>query len=89
MFNVKFQLNRLVMRRMHQGLDSAFNQPRVLFPEVDDFERCHQPTATQLAAIRPGERKIASNPHQLESVAAILNLPPGSPPFVVFGPYVI
>ena len=85
-FNVRFQLNRLVMRRMHQALDSQFAQPRVLFPTEDDFSLCSRPTAGQCSAIRPGERKIADNKHQLEAVTAILHHPPGSPPFIVFGP---
>ncbi|EJD43380.1 P-loop containing nucleoside triphosphate hydrolase protein [Auricularia subglabra TFB-10046 SS5] len=85
-FNVKFRLNRLTLRRMHEALDSNFSQDRVLFPTTTHFAHARRPTQSQLAAVRPGERKIADNPHQLEAVAAILHQNEGSAPFIVFGP---
>ncbi|KZV99658.1 P-loop containing nucleoside triphosphate hydrolase protein [Exidia glandulosa HHB12029] len=85
-FNVRFRLNRLCLRRMHFALDSTYSRGSVLFPRPDDFSSARRPTESDLAAIRPGERKIAENPHQLEAVAAILRQSQGSPPFIVFGP---
>lgn len=87
-FDVRFRLNRLCLRRMHQALDSTFSRGSVLFPRIEDFDYAKRPSSAQLAAIRPGERKIAENEHQLEAVAAIMHQAPGSPPFIVFGPYV-
>jgi helicase MOV-10 len=37
-------------------------------------------------ALTPFNRLIGSNPPQMLAVSAILTLPAGSPPFVVFGP---
>ncbi|KAJ7249435.1 RNA helicase [Mycena rebaudengoi] len=68
-FDVRFTLNRLPHRRMHQALINSFKPRQILFP-----------------GITPVNRQIAEDPEQLETVAAILHQPPGSVPFIVFGP---
>jgi len=84
-FHVKFKLNRTPARRQHQAIDSVFIEDRVLFPQITHL--------TTSSAVRPSSLGlklynplIASNPPQLQAVASIVALRPGSPPFVVFGP---
>lgn len=85
-FSVRFQLNRLCLRRMHQALDNTFSRGCVLFPRAEDFHSIGRPSKVVLATVRPGDRRIAENEHQLEAVAAILHQHPGTAPFIVFGP---
>ncbi|KAF7323583.1 RNA helicase [Mycena kentingensis (nom. inval.)] len=88
-FDVRFTLNRLPLRRMHQALTNASNQERILFPTVDHMKgkrnvrRCSE---EQIAAIVPVNRLVAEDREQLETVAAIVNRPRGTVPFVIFGP---
>lgn len=84
-YNVRFKLNRHPLRRQHQALGSAFAPERLLFPM-----QLHVHARTDdTAPIRPHNRILANNARQLEAVSAIVNNPPGSVPFVVFGPYVL
>ncbi|KAI0093452.1 P-loop containing nucleoside triphosphate hydrolase protein [Irpex rosettiformis] len=85
-YHVRFDLNRLVYRRMHQGLTTAFTEARVLFPAAGHIQNLRPPSATATGGLRLTDRKIEQNPPQLEAVAAILTRPEGSVPFVVFGP---
>lgn len=87
-FDVRFKLNRIPVRRQHQALEQTrYRSDRVLFPAYS-----HQPDALE----RPFRREevkifnalITGNAPQLDAVMAILNLPEGAPPFVLFGPCV-
>ena len=83
-YHVRFKLNRVPVRRQHQALDTAFTQSRILFPNSSHF------------SMTPGPRPpntffnslIRSNPPQITAITGILNAPPGSLPFIIFGPYV-
>ena len=94
-FHVRFKLNRIPLQRQHQALDSAFVEDRVLFPLPVHLEPV--PIATQpgpiatpsTTSIRLYNNLISGNPPQLQAVTSIRNLAPGSPPFVLFGPYVL
>ncbi|KAI0344524.1 P-loop containing nucleoside triphosphate hydrolase protein [Trametopsis cervina] len=83
---VRFVLNRLVYRRMHQGLYTAFTESRVLFPDVNHIKRLRPPSQASMGKFRLTDRKIGDNPPQLEAVAAIVERPAGSVPYVVYGP---
>ncbi|KAJ7096052.1 RNA helicase [Mycena epipterygia] len=85
-FDVKFTLNRLPHRRMHQALTNPFKESRILFPRAEHISRNLRVTVTQRESITPVNRRIADDPEQLETVAAIVHQPRGSVPFVVFGP---
>lgn len=85
-FDVRFTLNRLPLRRMHQALTNESRQARLLFPEAKHVAPKRRCSDDQLAAIVPINRLIGEDHEQLETVAAILNRPKGSVPFVVFGP---
>ncbi|KZT41659.1 P-loop containing nucleoside triphosphate hydrolase protein [Sistotremastrum suecicum HHB10207 ss-3] len=81
-YNIEFRLNRTVLRRMHQAVLSDNSPSRVLFPEPQDVI----PAAPSLGTMTLVNRSIASDSSQLFAVNAIKNQPPGSPPFIVFGP---
>ena len=73
---------------MHQAMNTAYTEKSVLFPGADDVRPLRPPTARQMDAITPVNRKIKDNEPQMAAVTAILNRPKGSVPFIVFGPYV-
>ncbi|KAF8895854.1 RNA helicase [Gymnopilus junonius] len=84
-FHVRFRLNRVPIRRQHQALDTAFNEDRILFPLMGNVSPLLLPQFGQ-TGMKLYNKIIASNPPQLQAIASIVSLPPGSPPFVVFGP---
>ena len=86
-FDVRFVLNRLPHRRMHQALTLKVDSTRFLFPEPDHVGT-RAVSAEQSVAITPINRLIGENHEQLMTVAAIVNQPPGSVPFIIFGPLV-
>ena len=87
-YDVRVCLGRLPLRRMHQALDSPFSPPRLLFPSDAHVIKKRPPTTQEVGALNVIDRKIVDNAMQKLAVTAIRNLEPGSPPFVVFGPYV-
>ncbi|KAL5635882.1 hypothetical protein ACGC1H_004621 [Rhizoctonia solani] len=80
-FDIRFCLNRIPVLRMHQALATAFSEPRVLFPALAHEKR--QLTTRNVRTINP---LVGQNPPQLLAVNSIMSLPPGSPPFIIFGP---
>lgn len=87
--DVRFRLNRLPTRRMHLALTTAFNPNRLLFPGLEHLRGAKVVTRDQLNDINPVNRSIGQDAEQLQTVATIVNQPPGSPPFVIFGPQVL
>lgn len=85
-FDVRFKLNRLSLRRMHQSLVTSFNPTRILFPRHEHISTATRMSFDQLNCITPVNRLIREDKEQLETVGAILHQPRGSVPFVVFGP---
>ncbi|KAF7313870.1 RNA helicase [Mycena chlorophos] len=85
-FDVRFTLNRLPLRRMHQALTNESRPARILFPDASHKSVKRPCSEEQLAEIVPVNRLIAQDREQLETVAAIVHRPRGSVPFVVFGP---
>ena len=69
-------------------MDTVFEQNRILFPTTEHLRviDCPSILGVRRAIYNPD---IASNRVQLQAIASILGLPAGSPPFCVFGPYVI
>lgn len=82
-FHVHFKLNRVPLRRQHLAMDTAFTSDRILFPAPPHI--LPQLAIPSLKFVNP---LIGNNPAQRQAVASIIRQPPGSPPFVVFGPYV-
>ncbi|KAJ3819685.1 RNA helicase [Lentinula raphanica] len=85
-FDVRFVFNRLPLRRMHMAVMNNNNPPRLLFPGPEHTRNLRKVSDELINQITPFNRAVGSDPEQLEAVAAIVNMPPGSPPFVVFGP---
>jgi helicase MOV-10 len=81
LYNIRFKLNRIVLRRQHQALDSAFEEDRVLFPEARHARRIEY-----TRKITPYNPLIASNERQMDAVKSIVHQGPGGVPFIVFGP---
>ena len=63
------------------------NDERLLFPVARDLPNRPVPRFKDLS-LTLYNPSIAGNPPQEQAVASIVSLRPGSPPFVVFGPYV-
>ncbi|KAJ7199239.1 P-loop containing nucleoside triphosphate hydrolase protein, partial [Mycena pura] len=84
-FAVRFKLSRYPLRRQHLALDTAFSEDRVLFPLPGHVPKAPYPTPanTQITVFNP---LIAANAPQLQAVVSIVKRPPGSVPFVIFGP---
>ncbi|RXW19457.1 hypothetical protein EST38_g6387 [Candolleomyces aberdarensis] len=85
-FDVRFVLNRLPFRRMHHALVNKFKPSRILFPSSRDVNGMQKVTTQQISELRLHNRELQTDEEQMETVAAVLNLRPGSVPFVVFGP---
>ncbi|KAF6757649.1 RNA helicase [Ephemerocybe angulata] len=89
-YNVRFKLSRIILRRMHQAMDSAYAEDRVLFPEwkhvprglreedeADREDRLEDEWRT-LHCYNP---LIKDNTRQADAVNAIIRQPPGTPEF--------
>jgi helicase MOV-10 len=87
-FDVRFVLNRLPYRRMHQAMSNKFKPARLLFPAPTHIVGVQRVSQRMVDDISPIYRPIGEDAEQMETVAAIVNQKPGSAPFVVFGPYV-
>ncbi|KAL4247242.1 DNA2/NAM7 helicase family protein [Abortiporus biennis] len=87
-YRIRFRLNRYPLRRQHQALDIALHSDRILFPSSNHVRYPVAPVANLNTHITASihNRLIASNPAQLQAVTSIVKLPPGSLPFVIFGP---
>lgn len=86
LFDVRFCLNRIPLRRMHQALDvGPASSSRLLFPEEVHIKN-RKPSPGTVATLTPFNRLVGQNLPQMLAVTAIRNLLPGSPPFIVFGP---
>ncbi|KAH8113520.1 P-loop containing nucleoside triphosphate hydrolase protein [Phellopilus nigrolimitatus] len=85
-YYVHFELNRLVFRRMHQALKCEPSFDRVTFPSSTNTTNLRVISEASANSVQTFDRKISSNPPQLQAVATILHMHPGSVPFVVFGP---
>ena len=85
LFHVQFKLNRIPIQRQHQAMDAVFTEDRVLFPVVKHLPT-DRPSSTFKSTLKLYNSLISSNERQLQAVASVLAQPPGSLPFVIFGP---
>jgi helicase MOV-10 len=81
-WDIRFMVNRLLFRRMHDSINKTDRNERILFPSTR-----HQKgyNAVPQSSFRL-DRRIASNPRQSLAVQQIAMQDPGSIPFVIFGP---
>ncbi|KAG8929260.1 hypothetical protein FRC01_004607 [Tulasnella sp. 417] len=82
----RFTVPRIPLRRMHLAVNSEFSPDKVLFPESLHTSGLSRPSTREMEQMYTFNSLVASNPPQLEAVAAIVNLPAGSVPFVIWGP---
>lgn len=85
-FDVQFVFNRVCYRRMYQVLSNNFNPARLLFPGPAHLGDARPATTEQKECIVLFNRQLEGDDEQLGAIAAILNMRPGSVPFIVFGP---
>ncbi|EJC99752.1 P-loop containing nucleoside triphosphate hydrolase protein [Fomitiporia mediterranea MF3/22] len=83
-YNVHFDLNRLVFRRMHQALTCPTFSSRAAFP--DPAQELKTVSHVLVESLELFNAKVAENHSQRHAVASILYMPAGSVPFIVFGP---
>ncbi|KAL5498587.1 hypothetical protein ACEPAH_1941 [Sanghuangporus vaninii] len=83
-YDVQFDLNRLVFRRMHQAVTRPSKGSRISFPSLSQ-ELQPAPVAF-VNELRPFDSKIGDNEPQLCAVASIVCMKSGSVPFIIFGP---
>ena len=81
-FYVRFKYNRIVSRREHQAVKATPPVHRLQFPLLTHVK----PQIALQEAIATHNPDIETNPAQKRAVSSIMRLPPGSPPFIVFGP---
>lgn len=82
----RFTVPRIPLRRMHLAINSEFSPDRVFFPDSNHISGLCRPSVQALEQINTFNPLVASNPPQLEAVAAIVNRPAGAVPFVIWGP---
>jgi helicase MOV-10 len=82
-FDVRFQLNRMPLRRQHQALRVVHHAVHLLFPLSTYIQSRTSSTRNRLTLY---DQKIANNPRQLGAIQRILALPSTSAPFIIFGP---
>jgi helicase MOV-10 len=79
--DVRFQLNRVTLRRQHQALCAPQHAGHLLFPSPT-----HVALARPELSVTLYDPKIANNPRQFGAIKHILSLPSTSGPFIIFGP---
>lgn len=87
--DVRFQINRIPWRRRQQAVTLSDNQSRLLFPNVQDAAPLRLPTVVDMEGFTFEDPCLVDNDEQKSVVVAIVKAPPGSVPFIVFGPYAL
>ncbi|EUC55593.1 RNA helicase, putative, partial [Rhizoctonia solani AG-3 Rhs1AP] len=86
-YDVQFVLNPVPFMRMIQAVNVKEKRSNILFPTTEDMEKMAN-TAENIEEqdIVLYNPILGSNIEQRNAVAQVTRLPPGSPPFIVFGP---
>ena len=84
-FDIRFKLNRIPVQRQHHAMDAVFTEDRVLFPVVRHLPSGGPPSVPK-SALKVYNTLISRNGPQLQAVVSVVAQPPGSLPFVIFGP---
>ena len=89
-FDLRFRQNRITLRRQYRALTDALAPPRrLLFPSVSDVKPTRGLSRSEIDNLKFRQlvnRDIRDDRQQLQAVISILELPPGSVPFIVCGP---
>lgn len=86
-FDVRFKLDRLTLRRMHDAVSSSHRSEctRFLFPSSRD---ARSPVVPSNFEVEPYNPRILDDERQLQAVLSIVHQPRQSAPFIIFGPLV-
>ncbi|CAE6495202.1 unnamed protein product [Rhizoctonia solani] len=87
LYDVQFVLNPVPFQRMIEALAMNTKRPEILFPRVEDITTSSIATqhleGPEIELYNP---VIGSNEEQRNAITRVIRLPPGSPPFIIFGP---
>lgn len=89
-FDVEFELNRLLFQRQHFTMSIPFRKREIMFPHSDHVPAygLSAPTREDMSNRNIYDERVSLNPPQLQAATAIAQLPSGTVPFIIFGPYV-
>ena len=91
-FELRFRHNRSTLRRQYHVLTAALASPRrLLFPSVSDIKLMRRPSWAEIDNLKFRQlvnRDIRDDNQQFQAVISILEQPPGSIPFIIYGPSV-
>jgi helicase MOV-10 len=87
-YHVRFKLSRITIMRQHYALDTKNQQDRILFPTTAHASSASRREDAKKRKFSFFNNNIANNEQQQLAIRSIVRLPPGSPPFILFGPYV-
>jgi helicase MOV-10 len=89
-FILQLRHNRTNLRYQYHTLTASFASPRrLLFPSVSDIKPKRHLSRIEIYNLKFRHlvnRTIRDDPQQLQAVVSILEQPPGSVPFIVYGP---
>ncbi|KZT00673.1 P-loop containing nucleoside triphosphate hydrolase protein [Laetiporus sulphureus 93-53] len=85
-YNVRFQLNRIPLRRQHQALRIYRSKlARLLFPQPQHVGLTASVSATDLSLVY-FDARVGNNAAQATAVRSIVELRKRAAPFIIFGP---
>ncbi|QRV83270.1 RNA helicase [Ceratobasidium sp. AG-Ba] len=82
LWDIRFTVNRLLLRRMHDSVGKAQPLKRMLFPEEAHRKQLMGGSRSNLRL----DRRVASNYQQTLAIRQIVAQSPGDVPFIIFGP---
>jgi len=88
-FVLRLKHDRITLRRQYHALTAVFTPRRLLFPSVSDIKPIQhllKDDVNDLKLHQLVNRKIRDDDQQLQTVVSILEQPPGSVPFIIYGP---
>ena len=91
-FELRLRHNRGTLRRQYHALTAALAPPRrLLFPSLSDIKPIRRLSRAEIDNLKFRQlvnRNIRDDGQQLQAVISILEQPPGSVPFIIYGPSV-
>jgi helicase MOV-10 len=90
-FVLRLKHDRIALRRQYHALTTALTPRRLLFPSVSDIKPIRHLSKAEVNDFKLHQlvnRKIRDDDQQLQTVVSILEQPPGSVPFIIYGPSV-
>ena len=91
-FDLRFRHKRVTLRCQYHALTAALAPPRrLLFPSLSDIKPMRRLSRAEIDNVKFHQlvnRDIRDDGQQLQAVISILEQPPGSVPFIIYGPSV-